>query len=296
MRRREPATRIDGVVFAGGGNRCIWQVGFWETAAPALGLRPKAVSAVSAGAAMACMIFSGKTETALEYFTEATARNPKNFYPRNIVGREPCLPHYGMYRDALTHCLDEAALTRLHRHAINILIARPPRWLGPVSGTFVGLGAYSLEKKVSFPVHSSWARRIGFRGEAVPVRSCATPHDLAELILQSSCTPPFVPVMRRDGRPVLDGGLVDNVPVRALDPVDGTALVLLTRVYPAERLPRLPGLVYVQPSEPIRISKWDYTDPHGLREAYDLGRRDGERFVSEWAPRGAKAQASRSRK
>ena len=44
------------VVFAGGGCRCVWQVGFWETAAPELRLKPKTIGAVSAGSAMATML------------------------------------------------------------------------------------------------------------------------------------------------------------------------------------------------------------------------------------------------
>src|SRR5882757_2838796 len=40
---------FDAVVFAGGGNRCYWQGGFYEAAAARLGLAPKLVGA-SAGA------------------------------------------------------------------------------------------------------------------------------------------------------------------------------------------------------------------------------------------------------
>src|ERR1041384_6325661 len=41
---------FDAVVFAGGGNRCYWQGGFYEAAAPRLGLSPKLVVGASAGA------------------------------------------------------------------------------------------------------------------------------------------------------------------------------------------------------------------------------------------------------
>lgn len=32
------------VVFAGGGNRCVWQAGFWQAAAPACGLAPRVLA------------------------------------------------------------------------------------------------------------------------------------------------------------------------------------------------------------------------------------------------------------
>jgi hypothetical protein len=86
---------------------------------------------------------------------------------------------------------------------------------------------------------------------------------------------------------VLDGGIADNVPAAAVDGNDGPTLVLLTRRYP--RLPRHPARVYVQPSAPVSVSAWDYTDPAGIQAAFDLGRRDGEAFAmaATAAPAGA---------
>jgi hypothetical protein len=72
--------------------------------------------------------------------------------------------------------------------------------------------------------------------------------------------------------------VIDNVPVCALDEAPGRTLVLLTRRYPA--LPAIPGRTYVQPSATIPVSAWDYTNAEGLQIAYDLGRRDAERFVA----------------
>ena len=117
-----------------------------------------------------------------------------------------------------------------------------------------------------------------FRPEVVSVRACATPAALADLILASSCSPPMTSLLTWNGRHVLDGGVVDNVPVCALDDAPGETLVLLTRRYPA--LPAVPGRTYIQPSETIPVSAWDYTSPDGLQFAYDLGRRDGEAFVA----------------
>ena len=121
------------------------------------------------------------------------------------------------------------------------------------------------------------ARRLGFAAEHVSVRSCPSPEALADLVLASSCTPPFTPALAHGGRPALDGGIADNVPAAAVDSDDGPTLVLLTRRY--LRLPRHPARVYVQPSAPVPVSAWDYTDPEGLQAAFDLGRRDGEEFV-----------------
>ena len=78
-------------------------------------------------------------------------------------------------------------------------------------------------------------------------------------------------------RAVNDGGVIDNVPVCALDEAPGATLVMLTRRYPA--LPNIPGRTYVQPSTKIPVDAWDYTSPEGIQSVYDLGRRDGEEFL-----------------
>ncbi len=41
---------FDGIAFAGGGNRCYWQGGFYEAVADRIGLAPGVVVGASAGA------------------------------------------------------------------------------------------------------------------------------------------------------------------------------------------------------------------------------------------------------
>lgn len=143
----------------------------------------------------------------------------------------------------------------------------------------LGFLCYQIEKSLLAPLHPRLAIAIGFRPEIVSVRSCTTPEMLAELILASSCTPPFTPVLHWNGSVALDGGLIDNVPYRAIDDVGGNTLFLLTRSYRHQSLPSNPEHTYIQPSRPITISKWDYTNPTGLLETYELGREDGKRFI-----------------
>ncbi|MNS96869.1 Patatin-like phospholipase [compost metagenome] len=135
-------------------------------------------------------------------------------------------------------------------------------------------------------LHPRLGRKLGFRPEFVRAQDCDSPEQLADLLLQSASTPPFTPVLRRGGRPVLDGGLVDNVPVDALDATPGNVLVLVTRLYPRPRRFVLEQggqrRLYLQPSQRVPISSWDYTRPDAMTHAYELGRRDGETFLREW--------------
>jgi len=274
----KPLPRFKNVVFSGGGSRCFWQAGFWSEAALPLGIHPENVAAVSAGAAMACMIFAGHIKKTLELFKLVTEHNPHNIYPINIFREAPVFPHAAMYRKAILEVIDMSSIKRIHRGPdIRIQITRLPRWFGPHTGTMAGLLAYQLEKILCRPVHPKLGRCIGFSPEVISVRNCKTPKALADLILASSCTPPFTPVFKYNGFSVLDGGLVDNVPVNAIGSAEGNTLVLLTRFY--SKVPSMAGRTYVQPSEPITISKWDYTNPAGLQAAFDLGCHDGRLFV-----------------
>lgn len=271
--------RFAAAVFAGGGNRCFWQAGFCSEAAPAIGLEAvRRVAATSAGAAIACVLLAGRLRAGLAHFRAAVAANPRNLYPGNVFLGRPVFPHAALYRRALLALIDPDALARLHAGPeVLVPVTRAPPWLGVRMAFAVAGLADALEHLARPSVHPRLARRLGFAAEYLSVRRCASPEALADLVLASSCTPPFTPALALGGRPALDGGIADNVPAAAVHADDGPTLVLLTRRY--ARLPRHPGRVYVQPSAPVAVSAWDYTDPAGIQAAFDLGRRDGDAFA-----------------
>lgn len=281
MRKREVrAVAFESVVLAGGGSRCLWQAGFWREAAEPLELSPRQFATVSAGSAIGCAIVAGVAEETLRLFKEITRTNPRNFYPRHLLEGKPAFPHYAMYRSAMLEIVDDAMLARLKTGPdLRVLIGRLPSWLGPRAGVLAAAAAYNFDKRVRKLVHPETSRRLGFSPETVRVADCETRESLADLVLASSCTPPMTPMLRWKGSYVLDGGVIDNVPLCALDDTPGETLVLLSR--PHKHLPEVPGRTYVQPSKPVGISAWDYTSPDGLQKAYDLGRKDGETFVND---------------
>lgn len=275
------------VVFAGGGNRCWWQAGWWDTVAPELGLSPRVIAGISAGAATACMIYTHDAREVMAYYHGVLSRNKRNAYWRNLLGNERVFPHYGIYRAALLSILADGRMEKLQAAPeIRVGVAHIPRWCGPRLAVAAGLLAYNIDKHLLKTLHPRLGRRLGFQPEFVRAQDCTSPEALADLLLQSACTPPFTPVLRRNGRAVLDGGLVDNVPVDALDPAPGDVLVLMTRLYPRPRRFVIDHggqrRLYVQPSRRVPISSWDYTRPEGMTLAYDLGRRDGEAFLRDW--------------
>ena len=269
----------DGVVFAGGGCRCFWQAGFYSATAEQLSLRPKEVAAASAGAALACVSLTGLAEKALVNFKRRATSNSKNVYAENLFRAAPVFPHAQLFRDAIGETVDDDAFATLQSGPqFHVALTRGPKSRIPLPARlFAGLVAYKLERRLRDPIHSQWPSQLGLQVEWARADECSTIEELADLLLQTSCTPPFTPAFSRDGAPVLDGGLTDNVPVAALQDCE-RVLVLLTRRY--QVLPTDSRLHYVQPSQEIPIGAWDYTSPSAIQSAFDLGRRDGEHFAS----------------
>jgi predicted acylesterase/phospholipase RssA len=280
------------VVFAGGGHRCWWQAGFWEVAKTELELTPRLIAGVSAGAATACLVYTGNTLQALEYYDallgSLTNRpDPRNFYWGRLFSRgQRALPHDDIYRTALSNFFDAEGFKSLMWSApeIRVVYSTLPSWLGPRSATLVGMLAYNAEKRLYRPLHPTWGRKLGFKPMVERIQDCKGSEDLISLLIASACTPPMTRIEYRDGQATLDGGMVDNVPVHAVEP-DKSTMVLLSRQYP-KHAPMFSrdGHIYVQPSQKIPVSSWDYTDPQLYRDTYNLGRKDAYAFLKGFKP------------
>lgn len=273
---------FDAVTFAGGGNRCYWQGGFWDAAAGLLGLSPRLIVGVSAGAWSACHTGLGISARAAEMVAEGCSGGRRNFEWREWrEGRSPW-PVSGMYRLLMESLIGEAEFARLKAGPdIRIALARTPQRLPLALAIPLGIAIYQIEKAVTAPVHPRGGRRLGFTPDYVRVQDLSSPNELITALMASASVPPFMPVGRVGTAAALDGGLVDNVPVDPLLPVEaagGRTLVLLTRRY--RSVPLVPGRTYVQPSEPVGVGQFDITNPEGIRRAYRLGLKDGEAFAA----------------
>jgi predicted acylesterase/phospholipase RssA len=272
---------FEAAAFAGGGNRCYWQGGFWEAATDSLDLKPRLVVGASAGAFAAGYSLLGLGQSVRAKIYESCRQGAANFTPAAWLKGGSAFPVRAMYFDLLTETLDTAAFLQLKEaHDFQVALARPPRFIPAPVAALMGLAAYQLEKKLFHPVHPRFGRAIGFRPVFAEIAQMTSAAELVAAIYSSASVPPIMPVGRHDGQAVMDGGMVDNVPVApliALEAAGGRSLVLLTRRYRA--LPDVPGRVYVEPSEPIAVSQFDIGNPQGIRRAYELGLRDGAAFA-----------------
>ena len=272
------------VTFAGGGNRAFWQMGLLNRWAERLLPRAAVVAGCSAGACVVAMYLTERQDETAAFWRERRAGVTRNFAWSNLLeGRNPA-PHGPIYRATLLHALEAGGFERVRSQPYPLLVIASgfPRFAPAPLAVTAGIAAYQLEKAVRRRmVHPALGRALGFRPVVEDARACETPEELADLIIASSATPPFTPVGRFRGRRLLDGGLVDNVPAFAADAVPGVRrnLVLLTRQYPAEVTGWRGSRLYLAPSEPVPISRWDYTRPELLEETVALGERDAERYA-----------------
>jgi hypothetical protein len=273
---------FDAVVFAGGGNRCYWQGGFYEAAALRLELAPKLVVGASAGAFAATYSLLGAGAEVRRSVYDGCGPHLKNFDVAAWRRGEPLCPVGPLYNELLAQTIDDAALARLKAITdLQIAVTRMPRGWPPTAGAILGIGAYQLEKHLLHPVHPRLGRALRFRAEFVSVRTLPDARAMHDVLMASSGVPPFMPVTLVNGTPAFDGGLIDNVPVEPLLPVEaagGRTLVMLTRLY--RNVPEVAGRTYVQPSRKIDLSQFDITNPDGIRAAYELGVRDGNAFAA----------------
>lgn len=281
--QHDPQPLFRSAVFAGGGSRCFWQLGFWDGAnAAGLGLQDSVdfAASTSAGCAIATAALLNRGPEALALFMDMTRRNPANIHWQNLAPwkAEPLLPHVRMYREALEGFLDASDLESLRPVRLAFLMSVSPRLLSGSAAALLAFSIYGLEKHLTNRVHPRWTRKLGFTPLVAGNREAASVSDLVEIILNASCVPPVLPSAGYHGKPVLDGGMIDNVPASLTEDRPGQTLVLLSKRYHGP-LPRHPGRIYVQPSEPIRLDKFDYANPDGLRETYELGLMDGKRYA-----------------
>lgn len=270
-----------GLAYAGGGNRCYWQGGFYETVAPEIGLKPRRIVGASAGAGAMLYNALGLGPTVREMLREAcTGRTSEVDWAAFRRGGR-LFPVAEMYRGMLTSLFTPKRLAALKGQAdFLIAISRPPRfWPLPVITT-IGIGAYQLEKRLRRPVHPTVGRKLGFRPDLIRIADCTDPAQLVDALMASAAVPPFMPAGNIGARAALDGGLVDSAPAWALAEMEAAGeqtLVLLTR--PFAEVPQVPNRTYVRPSQVIPVSQFTIRNWEGIRFAYELGVKDGEAFL-----------------
>lgn len=272
---------FDAIGFAGGGNRCYWQSGFWEAFNALHPQQPDYYVTVSAGAYHCAMNIAGKAKevrTAAIAFAER--RLPDVEWKNLARGRSPFIVG-GLFDQFLMDMFaDEDVAYLKTKPPILMQLSHPPSWMPSSLAALGSIGAYQIEKKITGGAYSKAGKYLGLKPFWVSTHDMQTARDLVDAILGTSSVPPFMRVGRVRGRTCLDGGLTDNPPLIKLKETEvkgGHTLLLSTRY--GRIPPSAPNRTIVSPSENITVNNFTIRDPEGLRHAFEIGLKDGENFA-----------------
>jgi predicted acylesterase/phospholipase RssA len=272
------AARDVALTFGGGGNRAFYQLGLltrWESQ---LLHRTSAVAACSAGACVIATFLSGRRDEARRYWLERARRVTRNFEWSKLLRGERPAPQGEIYRDTLLVTFAEGGLERIREQPfpIYVLAAEFPWLLPRTLSAALGIGMYSVERSFRRAPHPRSPQWLGFTPVAIDARTCETAEELTNLILASSATPPFTPIGRFRGRSLLDGGMIDNAPAFLAERHGEIrhSIVFLSRPYHPSVLGIQRQRLYLAPTRPTPIDRWDYTQPHLLDETVAMGERE----------------------
>ncbi len=268
-------TRDLALTFAGGGNRAFYQMGLLNRWQGDLLPRVAAIASCSAGACVITTLLSGRREEARAFWLRRAAGITKNFdWSKLLRGQRPA-PQGQIYRETLQVTFADGGFERIRGlpFPVYVLAAEFPWLLPRTLSVAVGLGFYSLERSVRRAPHPVSPQWIGFTPVVVDARECETADELTDLILASSATPPFTPIGTFRGVKLLDGGMVDNAPAFLAERHTEVrkSIVFLSRPYHPSVLGIQRHRLYLAPTRPTPIDRWDYTRPHLLEETVAMG-------------------------
>lgn len=270
-------TPYDQLVLSGGGLRCFWQGGFMDAVRDEIGLEPVRIASVSGGTLSAAGFICRRGHDVLETMTTRFARNDSNI-AWHTMEDDGLTPHQRIYREVVEEVIDaEARRIIADGPSWQVLIAHPPLHGWPKGSGSAAALAYEAELHTISSPHFSWAEKLGVSSSLVDGRAAAREERLTDLICAAATIPPVFEPPLWDGKPVIDGGMIDQAPMP--DPDEGATLIALTRPY--RTIPDVRGRTYLAPGEETPVDKIDFTDPEMLRRTWDIGVADGRRWLNQ---------------
>ena len=272
------ARRFTTAVFAGGGNRCWWQGGLVEALSSKACWQIDHVIGVSAGAGIATALVTGKLRESLHTAALRFDATPRNSEWRDLLqGKRPfMLPRIlPDWIDSYLSATDFAAL-QASNIKVEVVVTRLIPYLPHRLSAVLALLLYLTEKYWLKGYHSRVPYRLGLRTESIDLRMAGDVRNAKNWLLGSTACWPIAAIHEVGGRPALDGGFYDNVPLPKSRENDAATLVLLTRHRP--ELPHIFELnqrSYIQPTRPQAASSLDCTSGDKCRLTFEQGLADG---------------------
>ena len=98
---------------------------------------------------------------------------------------------------------------------------------------------------------------------------------MEQIILNSSSVPPVISLQNKDSTYFFDGGLVNNLPLEVFSTKEKKIGVYYEDSTIFGKDPdTLKNTFLIRPSRELKVSSFDYTNPTGIIDAFELGKKD----------------------
>lgn len=273
------------LAIAGGGCKAFYALGVGKTLRE-WGVRFTELSGVSAGAAMALCILSQTEEESVEYFEEITKRNSRNFHFSNLLRGESTFPHEDMYRRTIRfgmrfdRVLESGAKIWIHSvkaHPKEDSLKNKFRLARLISETGRAFLLDDRDRSEGIPANrtAEMIKKWNMEDVDFTEKDFVNPEIIEQFIMNSSSIPPIVDFQSVGNEYYLDGGLTNNMMIESFSP---NAKIIGIHYEPNTIVGKDPELLarsfLITPSRPLPITSFDYTNPKGVRETYELGKAD----------------------
>ncbi|MDZ4724964.1 MAG: patatin-like phospholipase family protein [Leptospira sp.] len=280
------------LALAGGGCKAFYALGVGRVLRE-WGVRFNEVSGVSAGAAMAMAVLSESEDETVEYFEEITKRNSSNFHFSNLLRGERTFPHEEMYRRGIRFgmrfdkILSSGAKVIIHTvraHPKENSLTNKFRLARLISETGRAFIQDDRDRSEGTPANrmSEILKKWNMEEVDFTEKDFTNSENIEQFILNSSSIPPIVDFQSVNNEYYLDGGLTNNLVIEKFSP---NAKIIGIYYEPSTIVGKDPELLkrsfLIKPSKKLPISSFDYTNPVGVRDTYELGKKDTEDRKSE---------------
>ncbi len=278
---------------AGGGCKAFYGLGVGSELRK-WGIQFREYSGVSAGAAMVLCLISETEDTAVEYFEEITKRNDRNFKLSNLFFGERVFPHETMYRRTIRYAMNwekiKASRAKIYIQAVKAIprqeesIKAKFQLAKLVAETTQAFTRDERDKIAGIPCNRT--REVLKKWNMTEVlfteKDFKSPEVLEQIILNSSSVPPVVAFQSVNNEYYLDGGFTNNLVLETFSPRISKIGVYYEETTLAGKDRKLLEETYlIKPSEELPITSFDYTNPKGVRDTYELGKKDARSRKSE---------------
>jgi predicted acylesterase/phospholipase RssA len=274
------------IAFAGGGCKALYGMGFAYILRKK-GFHIQEVSGVSAGAASALGVVSENEEEIIDYLAELTRRNKSNFQLLSLFQGSSPFPHENIYRRLIRHGIN---IEKVRNTNIKIKIlavkAFPKKqkriadfWNKAklITETTRAYLLDEIDKDRGLPCNrvSNIMDRWNMTEVIYTNKDVRSAEIVETIILNSSSIPPVISFQNHNSVYFLDGGLTNNLLIEKFSRNSKIIGIYYedNTIYGKDKK-LLEKCFLVKPSRRIPISSFDYTNPDGVKECYELGKKD----------------------